>query len=118
MSACSQHFDHAQNKQDQRKRLVLHILRIMGERVNNALISEWPDFSVAEHQQEDARNQKAQRPGVARVRPTLDQCRLRQEKKRCENHKHAGEMMIEFAFPLVPHVFCLKLWTLFGSSTM
>jgi hypothetical protein len=93
--------DDAERQEDDGKRLVLHILDIVGEAVPPALRAEGPQLRVAENEQEQPGEQKTGRPGKAKERPALGKRALRKDENAGEDHEESRQMMVEFTFFLV-----------------
>ena len=80
---------------------MLQIFQIVGEAIPPTLGTEGPEFRVAEHEEEQAANQKADRPSKARRGPALAQRSFPEKEKTGKDYKEPSQMMVKFTLFLV-----------------
>ena len=80
---------------------MLQVFQIVGEAIPPTLGTEGPEFRVAEHEEEQAANQKADRPCKARRGPALAQRSFPEKEKTGKDYKEPSQMMVKFTLFLV-----------------
>src|SRR5690242_16820650 len=65
-----------------------------------------PELRVTENQEKNTGNKKAERPKVACCKPTLANAYIGQKEETGYQDEHAGQMVVELAFPFIGQKFC------------
>src|SRR5260370_979126 len=95
---------------------MLQVFEIVREAIPPTVRAEGPEFRIAEHQEEQAANQKTGRPCEAGRGPALAKLAFPKKENASENYKESSQMMVKFTLffvlgedSLLRRAFCLAL---------